>query len=435
MSGKTIVGFIAIIVSVQAFGATAPDVKRPLFGHTVEVLVQYKSQPTGEHHHRVLDRRGKIRQTFEHIPVVHYDVSPEALADLEADPDVVSITPNRPIEGFLDHATYSAHYWPLSNHYVSIGRGKAWGIGIAILDSGINAAHPNFDAWDSDRSRVVYSQSFVGGDTNDGYGHGTHVAGIAVGVDNVTADIRNNTTSYFGVAMDANIINFKVLDNNGKGNDATVIAAINTAITLKTRYNIRVINLSLGRTVTESYKTDPLCQAVEAAWRAGIVVVVAAGNGGRDNSHNTKGYGTITAPGNDPFVITVGATNDKADYDLNNDVIATYSSKGPTAIDHIVKPDLVAPGNRIVSDLSYGSYLPNHYPGNQITTKTYDPNGSSAYSKYFLTPSGPSMAAPIVAGVAAMLITNIRRSPQPGQGQAHENCLARLPREHVHGRH
>jgi len=149
---------------------------------------------------------------------------------------VVSITPNRQVEGFLDHATYSAHYSPLGNHYATIGRAKAWGMGVAILDSGINSTHPNIDSWNTDNSRIVYSQSFVGGDTNDGYGLGTHVEGIAVGVDKVTAEIRNDTNSYSGVAMDANIINLKVLDNNGKGNDASVIAAINRTIALKDRY-------------------------------------------------------------------------------------------------------------------------------------------------------------------------------------------------------
>ena len=94
--------------------------------------------------------------------------------------------------------------------------------------------------------------------------------------------------------------------------------------------NIRVINLSLGRPVYESYTLDPLCQAVEQAWKAGIVVVVAAGNEGRNNAANTSGYGTITAPGNDPYVITVGAMNTKGTPSRADDVIASYSSKGPT---------------------------------------------------------------------------------------------------------
>jgi serine protease AprX len=94
------------------------------------------------------------------------------------------------------------------------------------------------------------------------------------------------------------------LDQNGAGTDSAVISAISTAIALKPLFNIRVLNLSLGRAVYESYQLDPLCQAVESAWKSGIVVVVAASNNGRYQP--TDGYGTVTAPGNDPYVITVG---------------------------------------------------------------------------------------------------------------------------------
>src|SRR5207237_5297985 len=136
------------------------------------------------------------------------------------------------------------------------------------------------------------------------------------------------------------LLNLKVLDNNGQGRDSYIIAALQRAIALKNTYNIKVINLSLGRPVQESYTLDPLCQAVESAWKAGMVVVVAAGNDGRDNALNTFGYGTINAPGNDPYVITVGATKTNQASVRINDTIASYSSKGPTLIDHIVKPDL-----------------------------------------------------------------------------------------------
>ena len=91
-----------------------------------------------------------------------------------------------------------------------------------------------------------------------------------------------------------------------------------------------------------SYATDPLCQAVEQAWNAGIVVVVAAGNEGRNNSAGTNGYGTITSPGNDPLAITVGAMNTLGTPARSDDKIASYSSKGPSQIDHVIKPDLVA---------------------------------------------------------------------------------------------
>jgi serine protease AprX len=99
-----------------------------------------------------------------------------------------------------------------------------------------------------------------------------------------------------------------------------------------------VVNLSLGRGVFESYTLDPLDQAVEQVWNAGIVVVVAAGNYGRDNSNNNNGYGTITAPGNDPYVITVGAMKTMGTATRADDLIATYSSKGPTMLDHHVGP-------------------------------------------------------------------------------------------------
>src|SRR5207253_5239421 len=130
-----------------------------------------------------------------------------------------------------------------------------------------------------------------------------------------------------GVAPYAKIVNLRVLNVNGVGTDSAVIQVIYCAIRLKAKYNIRVMNLSLGRRVFESYTQDPLCQAVEAAWNAGIVVVVAAGNDGRDNSFGNNGYGTINAPGNDPYVITVGAMNTMGTPDRSDDVMTTYSSK------------------------------------------------------------------------------------------------------------
>src|SRR5262249_9468031 len=136
---------------------------------------------------------------------------------------------------------------------------------------------------------------------------------------------------------------------NGQGADSAGIAAIDRAIELKGKYHIGGINLSLGRPVYESYVNDPLCQAVEAAWKAGIVVVVGAGNGGRGNSLGTHGYATVAVPANDPYAITVGATDMNGTFSRTDDTIASYSAKGPTILDHVVKPDLVAPGNRVVS--------------------------------------------------------------------------------------
>ncbi len=175
-----------------------------------------------------------------------------------------------------------------------------------------------------------------------------------------------------GIAPGVNLIDLKVLDQNGQGSDSSVIAALETAIYLKNYYNIRVINLSLGRPVYESYTLDPLCQAVEAAWNAGIVVSVAAGNDGRDNTVGEQGYGTITSPGNDPYVITVGAMKTEGTYTRTDDLIASYSSKGPTQIDHIAKPDILAPGNLVVSLLAQNSTLENEYPSNLVPASYYE---------------------------------------------------------------
>lgn len=186
--------------------------------------------------------------------------------------------------------------------------GQGNGVKVAVIDSGIDAASldlQNFGA------TVVYSKSFVAGeDANDYFGHGTHVAGLIAGTG---FNSLLYTHDIFGVSPGANLYNLKVLDKNGMSDDATVISAIDQAISLK----VNVINLSLGRPVYESFHTDPLCQEVEKAWLAGITVVVAAGNDGRLSALTvpTDGYGTIASPANDPLVLTVGAINTESSPD------------------------------------------------------------------------------------------------------------------------
>ncbi len=249
--------------------------------------------------------------------------------------------------------------------------------------------------------RVLYAQDFTAANQpsyqlSDDYGHGTHVAGIIAG-DGAQSTGANYTKTYKGIAPNANIISLRVLDANGEGTDSQVIAAIDEAISLRTQYNIRIINLSLGRPVYESFVNDPLCQAVEQAWKAGIVVVVAAGNDGRDNTYNENGYGTIDAPGNDPFVITVGVMKSALTTTRVDDAVTTYSSKGPTQIDHFVKPDLVAPGNGVNAYLTHGT-LVTEYPGNTVSALMYQANATATSTSTYFTLNGTSMAAGVVSG-------------------------------------
>lgn len=276
------------------------------------------------------------------------------------------------------------------------------GIGVALIDSGVNPHTDLFSTGWFPSSRVVYNKSFLSiSSASDQYGHGTHIAGLIAGNGTSSTGWQYSRT-FKGIAPGAKIVNLRVLDSNGAGTDSAVINAIQTAISLKSTYNIRVINLSLGRGVYESYKLDPLCRAVEQAWKAGIVVVVAAGNDGRFLP--TDGYGTITSPGNDPYAITVGAMKTMDTPSRADDLIASYSSKGPTFIDRIVKPDIVAPGNLLVSTELPGVTLESTETNNLVPYSSYVFGGSSAPSSTYFTLSGTSMATGVVSGIVADLL-------------------------------
>ena len=179
----------------------------------------------------------------------------------------------------------------------------------------------------------------------DAYGHGTHVAGIIAG--NARRYKHDEPYGrYVGTAPDANLIAIKAADENGDATVLDVIYGIQFAIDHKADYNIRVLNLSLQSTIAESYKTDPLDAAVEAAWFSGIVVVAAAGNLG------TAADAVNYAPGNDPYVISVGGVDDQGTGRRRRRV-ADWSSRGTTQ-DGFAKPELSAPGAHIVSTLSPG---------------------------------------------------------------------------------
>jgi serine protease AprX len=410
---RFVFGLALMVVATSGF-AQLSKIAPPLHGRkdndATDVIVQFTTVPGAMHREKILARGGTVKDDLSFIKALRASIPASKLDNLSQDAEVTYISPNRPIQSALNKTTGAV----LANYPWSLGL-DGHGVGVAVIDSGVRTVE-DLRTVTKEKSRVLYRFDTIGGGTDDLYGHGTHVAGIIAG-NAAASSCPNCDTELRGVAPNAWILNFHALDQNGAGTDTSVIKAIYQAIRVKHQYNIRVMNLSVGRPVFESYKQDPLCQAVEAAWNAGIVVVVAAGNDGRDNSFNNNGYGTINAPGNDPYVITVGAMNTMGTPDRSDDVMTTYSSKGPTAIDHIAKPDLVAPGNKVISLQAHGSTLVKEYPANIPPVGYYhDGNGKRPSPNYF-TLSGTSMATPVVSAAAALLI---QRHPKltPGQVKA-----------------
>ena len=262
------------------------------------------------------------------------------------------------------------------------------GIGVAIVDSGVANWHDDLGA-----ERVMHFADFVSFVTepHDDYGHGTHVAGIIAGNGYDSGGARR------GVAPGASLVVLKVLDGAGDGFISNVIAAIDYAIDNRARLNIRVLNLSVAAGVYESYSTDPFTLAAKRAVDAGIVVVTSAGNLGKSESGQLQ-RGGITAPGNAPWVLTVGATNHQRTVGRADDTVAPFSSRGPTNIDHAMKPDIVAPGVGIESLAAAGSTLYAANPASRLGG-TVD-----TASMPYLSMTGTSMAAPVVAGTVALML-------------------------------
>ena len=311
-------------------------------------------------------------------------------------PGVLSIHYDRPTGGELNRAavTVGARWVQYLMGYDGAG------IGVAVIDSGITSWHDDLTYTGTSSSvmrvngqRVAAFVDFVNGQTSpyDDHGHGTHVAGIIAGNGRASWGVRA------GIAPAAHLVGLKVLDHQARGVISDVIAALEFAIANRATYNIRVINLSVGAAVTESYKTDPLTLATKRAVDTGIVVVTAAGNLGRNALGQTQ-YGAITAPGNAPWVLTVGAYSTEGTVWRYDDKVAGYSSRGPTAHDFLAKPDLLAPGTGMVSLSDPTSTL--------YATKSDQLLNGTLLSSYkpYLSLSGTSMASPVVAGAVALML-------------------------------
>lgn len=321
------------------------------------------------------EKRCTLKHRFHKINCCSAEVTPSALhALLSQCNDIRKVYLNREVKALLDTATEASHAKEvIRNNQALTGKG----VTVAIVDTGIYE-HPDLEG------RIKGFADFVNQKTEpyDDNGHGTHCAG------DVASSGASSSGQYRGPAPEANLIGVKVLNKQGSGTLAAIIEGVEWCI----QYNednpdepIRIISMSLGGEALryDNELDDPLVKAVEEAWNAGIVVCVAAGNSGPDPQ-------TISSPGVSEKVITVGALDDNDTVSREDDIVASFSSRGPTVYGK-EKPDILAPGVNIVSLRSPRSYIDKLQKSSRVGTQ-------------YFTMSGTSMATPICAGIAALIL-------------------------------
>jgi len=320
---------------------------------------------------------GKVTQSLHIINAFAAKVPAQRLRELATSDSVRWVSPDAPVirSSTLQGSETSA---PTNYYLDTLGVRNVWslgvrgqGIGVAVVDSGV--------AIDKDFGHLTRQQSFNANSKtpNDVFGHGTHVAGIIGG----SGSDSNGT--FMGIAPEADLISLKISDENGMAYESDTVAALQWVLDNRATNNIRVVNLSVNSATAQSYRISPLDAAAEILWFNGIVVIASAGN---------TGTATLNAaPANDPFIITVGASDEKGTTEAADDIVAPYSGFAITN-DGFTKPEIVAPGTSIYSVLSKNSSWASQYPDRVVL------NG-----QYFRL-SGTSMSAPMVAGAVALLL-------------------------------
>lgn len=339
-----------------------------------------------------MERRGKIqvivhcreyekrKQELKGIGTIKYNLPMIDACVIEVDEDQLEAI--KSMEGLIS-VELDAHITAQMNRVGDIIESQ-WahergylgkGVGVAIVDTGI-ALHKDFI---EGGDRVVGFVDFINqrSEPYDDNGHGTHVAGIIGG------NGYSSKGKYTGVAPECNLIGVKVLDHRGDGNISDVLAGLQWIMDNRKRYNIRIVNISVGTSSKDNLDENSLLvQGVNAVWDRGIIVVVAAGNNG-------PGPMSISTPGISRKVITVGSSDDNVVVEVyGSGKSKDYSGRGPTPF-CIKKPDIVAPGSNIIScNIS-------RYPTRPKSTDS---------PMMYTVKSGTSMATPVVSGAIALLL-------------------------------
>jgi serine protease AprX len=380
-----------------------------------KVIVKYREGRKEQVRKRLTAQNGRNFRQHDSIGALSLELPAKALAAMAADPDVLGLSIDAPVAVQSNKKTtrteanpkgkghnktptttttdgYTLPAWFDSQALRStlgVQMGE-WGadVGIAIIDSGIS---PSPDLEGRIAAFYDFTQGGVAAPPSDEYGHGTHIAGLIAGTGKLS------DYNYVGVALGARLIGLKVLDSEGQGYTSDVLAAIDFAVANRERLRIDVINLSLGHPIFEPAATDPLVQAVERAAAAGIVVVVSAGNNGYNPVTGEIGYAGVTSPGNAPSALTVGSMRTKKTADRTDDEVSKFSSRGPTWYDGLIKPDVLAPGQGLVSIANSRSKLYS------------DPLLRDVVTPYIKL-SGTSMATGVTSGVVALVIEAHRKA-------------------------
>jgi serine protease AprX len=361
----------------------------------VKLIVRQENED-GQVERLVAEFGGRVVSRLEIINAFTVEIPAQAVALLSAHAGVQNITPDArmhkstlatPVEL---NALRQELTNPRNTYLDTLGVRNLWGRGIkgqgvtvAVIDSGI-ASMPEFSVDPSlpeglHVSRILTRLAFNSDlKSSDNSGHGTHIAGILAGNGAKSAGV------YAGIAPLANLISLNVSNSEGMAYESDTIAAMQWVLENKDQYNIRVVNLSVNSETAQSYHNSPLDAAAEILWFNGIVVVVSAGN------QDLDGGGILFPPANDPFVITVGASDENGTPDPADDFPAVFSAYGLTS-DGFSKPDIIAPGKDIISALAPNSAWDKLYPERVVA------------GKYFRL-SGTSMSTPMVAGAAALLL-------------------------------
>jgi serine protease AprX len=326
----------------------------------------------------VLGLGGTILTQFHLIDAVDA-VIPTALEPVLAALPGITVTPDATVsvqsavESTGPHAPTDAFLQQTGASQLTATGDTGQGVTVAVLDTGIDPL-PDF------ARRLIGGVDLTNTSNpyQDDYGHGTFVAGLIAG---------NGVSSggqYSGEATGASLVSIKVAGADGTTHLGTLISGLQWAVDNQSTYGIDVLNISLGLRPSKSTVSNPLDQAVEAVWNAGITVVAAAGNAGPFN-------GTILSPGDDPLVITAGALDDMGGTLVSADEMNNFSSAGPTVPDGWVKPDLVTSGRSVVSLAAPGSTIYDNYPSARI--------GPAGF-----VGSGTSFSAAITSGAAALVL-------------------------------